>query len=193
MPGQNFRARGEILSGDPIDLCIDWKIDSQKKRNYQHSGAHKAIITRKIASTKPIRAQYNRPMNHKRGFPAFLATFVFIFFFEFLWHGMLMKGMYMEVASLWRAEPIFPLLVLGQVVIAFAFTGLYVSKIGVNSPAIGAGYGIMIGILCAGGDIIRFSVQPITTKILWMWIAGGIIELAIAGAIVGAIYKPRTA
>jgi len=48
----------------------------------------------------------------------------------------------------------------------------------------------LIGILCAGGDIIPFSVQPLTTKILWMWIAGGLIEFAIAGAIVGAIYKP---
>src|ERR1700719_2236818 len=130
-------------------------------------------------------------MNHKRGFPAFLAAFVFMFFFEFLWHGILMKPMYLETATLWRTGPIFPLLILGEAVIAFAFTGLYVSKIGVNCPATGAGYGVVIGILCAGGDIIRFSVQPLTTMILWMWIAGGLIEFAIAGAIVGAIYKPK--
>ena len=119
-----------------------------------------------------------------------LVVFVFIFFFEFLWHGMLMKPMYMETASLWRNEPMFPVLILGQAVIAFAFTGLYVSKVGTNCPVTGAGYGIVIGILCAGGDIIRFSVQPVTTKILWMWIIGGLIEFAIAGALVGAIYKP---
>jgi hypothetical protein len=130
-------------------------------------------------------------MNHKRGFPAFLAAFVFIFLFEFLWHGMLMKSAYMETATLWRTEPMFPLLILGQAVIAFAFTGLYVSKVGVNSAATGVGYGIVIGILCAGGDLIRFSVQPLTVKILWMWIVGGLVEFAIAGAIVGAIYKPR--
>jgi hypothetical protein len=130
-------------------------------------------------------------MNHKRGFPAFLAAFVFIFLFEFLWHGMLMKSAYMETATLWRVEPMFPLLILGQAVMAFAFTGLYVSKVGVNSAATGIGYGIVIGILCAGGDLIRFSVQPLTVKILWMWIVGGLVEFAIAGAIVGAIYKPR--
>ena len=129
-------------------------------------------------------------MNHKRGFPAFVAVFLFFFLFEFVWHGLLMKSSYMEVASLWRNEPIFPLLCLGQIIIAFAFTGLYVSKIGMNSAGVGIGYGIIVGLLCAGGDIIRFSVQPITVKILWMWIAGGIIEFAIAGAIVGAIYKP---
>jgi hypothetical protein len=130
-------------------------------------------------------------MNHKRGFPAFLAAFVFIFLFEFLWHGMLMKSAYMETATLWRTEPMFPLLILGQAVIAFAFTGLYVSKVGVNSVATDMGYGIVIGILCTGGDLIRFSVQPLTVKILWMWIVGGLVEFAIAGAIVGAIYKPR--
>ena len=87
----------------------------------------------------------------------------------------------------------FPLLILGQLVIAFAFTGLYVCKVGVNGAATGMGYGLVIGILCAGGDLIRFAVQPLTTKILWMWIAGGLIEFAILGAIVGAIYKPKPA
>lgn len=134
-------------------------------------------------------------MNHKRGFPAFIAAFVLVFLFEFLWHGMLMKGAYMEVPGMWRPEAEinshFPLLILGQLVIAFAFTGLYVSKVGVNSGATGAGYGIVIGILCAGGDLIRFAVEPLTTKILWMWIAGGLIEFAIIGAVIGAIYKPR--
>lgn len=46
---------------------------------------------------------------------------------------MLMKSAYLETATLWRVEPTFPLLILGQAVIAFAFTGLYVSKVGVNS------------------------------------------------------------
>jgi len=124
----------------------------------------------------------------ERGFPAFVAVFVFIFLFEFLWHGMLIKSASMEVAALWREQPMFPWLILGQIVIAFAFTGLYVSKVGINSAATGFGYGIVIAILCAGGDLIRFSVQPLTTKILWMWIVGGLIEFAIAGA----IYKPKT-
>jgi len=34
-------------------------------------------------------------------------------------------------------------------------------------------------------------VEQLTTKILWMWIAGGLIEFAIIGAVIGAIYKPR--
>jgi hypothetical protein len=135
-------------------------------------------------------------MNHKRGFPAFLCAFIVIFLFGYVWHGVLMKSAYMETASLWRPESDFQshfwILILGHVVIAFAFTGLYVSKIGLNSPAMGIGYGIVIGILCAGVELIRFAVEPLTTRILWMWLVGDVLQFAIAGAIVGAIYKPLT-
>jgi hypothetical protein len=133
-------------------------------------------------------------MNHKRGVVALIAAFVVIFGFEFVWHGILMKSAYMETASLWRAEPDFNshfwILMLGHAVVAFAFTGLYISKVGVQSISTGIGYGIVIGIFCAGGDLIRFAVQPLTTQILWMWIFGGLLEFAIVGAVVGAIYKP---
>ena len=132
-------------------------------------------------------------MNHKRGFIAFIAAFVFIFFFGFLWHGILMKPMYNATASLWRTEPVFPILILGHAIVAFAFTGLYVSKVGLNSAGIGFGYGIVIGILACGINIIRFAVEPLTNNILFMWFAADLICFAIMGALVGAIYKPLPA
>jgi hypothetical protein len=134
-------------------------------------------------------------MNYKRGAIALIVAFVAIFGFEFVWHGILMKPAYTETAAPWRADSDFLkhfwLLLLGHVVVAFAFTELYISKIGVQSAPAGMGYGFMIGIFVAGGDFIRFAVQPVTIKILWMWIAGGLIEFAILGALVGAIYKPQ--
>ena len=133
-------------------------------------------------------------MNHKRGFLAFIVAFVFIFLFGFLWHGMLMKPMYQATASLWRPEADFnshfPILILGHAVVAFAFTGLYVSKVGVNCAGVGFGYGIVIGIFGCGVNLIRFAVEPLTTNILLMWFAGDLICFAIMGALVGAIYKP---
>jgi len=39
-------------------------------------------------------------MNWKKFFIAFIAAFVFIFFFGFVWHGLLMKSAYMEIASI---------------------------------------------------------------------------------------------
>ena len=135
-------------------------------------------------------------MNHKRGFLAFIVAFVFMFLFGFLWHGMLMKPMYQATALLWRPEADFnnhfPILILGHAVVAFAFTGLYVSKVGVNCAGVGFGYGIVIGIFACGVNIIRFAVEPLTTNILLMWFAGDLICFAIMGALVGAIYKPLT-
>lgn len=136
-------------------------------------------------------------MNHKRGFVAFLVAFVFMFFFGFVWHGMLMKPMYQTTASLWRSQEDFnshfAILILGHAVVAFAFTGLYVSKVRLNSAAVGFGYGIVLGILACGVNIIRFAVEPLTTNMLLMWFAGDLICFAIMGALVGAIYKPRAA
>jgi hypothetical protein len=133
-------------------------------------------------------------MNHKRGFLAFLVAFVFMFFFGYVWHGILMKPMYAATTSLWRAEADFnshfPILILGHAVVAFAFTGLYVCKVGINSAGTGFGYGIVLGILACGINIIRFAVEPLTTNILLMWFAGDLICFAIMGALVGAIYKP---
>jgi hypothetical protein len=129
-------------------------------------------------------------MNHKRGFLAFIVAFVFIFFFGFVWHGILMKPMYLATSSLWRPEPTFPILILGHAIVAFAFTGLYVSKVGINSAAVGFGYGIVLGIFACGINTIRFAVEPLTPNILWMWFAADLICFAIMGALVGAIYKP---
>ena len=58
--------------------------------------------------------------------------------------------------------------------------------------AAGAMLGLLVGLVYAGPHLISFAVQPLTFKILFGWIAGAVIQFAIAGAIVGAIYKPAT-
>ena len=37
---------------------------------------------------------------------------------------------------------------------------------------------------------LPFAVQPLTTKIVCGWIIGAVIQFTVAGAIIGAIYKP---
>jgi len=123
-----------------------------------------------------------------------VVAFIFIFLFGYLWHGVLMKPAYQETSALWRPDPDFQshfaILILGHLLIAFAFTGLYISQIGDRGIGNGVGYGIVIGMLCSGANLIRFATEPITGKILGMWIAGDLIMFAIMGAIVAAIYKP---
>ena len=51
-------------------------------------------------------------------------------------------------------------------------------------------YGILIGLLFVGNNLIMYAVQPLPAKLVIIWIVGGIIEAAIAGLILAAIYRP---
>jgi hypothetical protein len=135
-------------------------------------------------------------MNWKRFFLAFIAAFVFLFVFGFLWYGTLMQGAHREVPTLLRPETdfknYFPWLVLGHVVMAFFFSILCTRFVPTGGAGTTATLGILVGLVYAGPHLISFAVQPLTVKILSGWIAGAVIQFTIAGAIVGAIYKPAS-
>ena len=136
-------------------------------------------------------------MNWKKFFFAFIAAFVFVFAFGFLWHAKLMHGVYHEVPTLWRTETdfgkYFPWLVLGQLVLAFFLTMLCARFVPGGGAGAGAILGILIALVFVGVDLIFFAAQPLTNKMLCGFIVGDLIELTIAGAIIGAIYKPAPA
>src|SRR6266852_65690 len=134
-------------------------------------------------------------MNWKKFFIAFVVTWIFVFIYEFIFHVKIMHNYYLETSTLWRPEADFnshfPLLVLGQGVIAFFFTMIFVRGFGSGGGTAGGfRYGILLGLLVAGANLIRYAVEPLTTTILIGWSCGEIIEFAISGAIVGALYKP---
>jgi hypothetical protein len=134
-------------------------------------------------------------MNWKKFFIAFVVTWIFVFIYEFVFHAKIMHPYYLETSTLWRPEADFnshfPLLVLGQGVIVFFFTMIFVRGFGSGGGMAGGfRYGILLGLLCCGANLIQFAVQPLTTTILIAWCIGIILEFAIAGVIVGALYKP---
>jgi hypothetical protein len=133
-------------------------------------------------------------MNWKKFFIAFIAAFVFIFVFGFLWYGKLMHDIHNEVPTLWRTEAEFGShfhwLILGHVVMAFFLTLLYARFVPMGGVGAGAMLGILVAFLFIGNNLIAFAVHPLTTKILCGWFVGDLLEFGIAGAIIGAIYKP---
>src|SRR5438445_6783945 len=135
-------------------------------------------------------------MNWKKFFIAFVAAFGFIFLFGFIWYGTLMAGAHHEVPTLLRTETEFRShfgwLILGHVVMAFFFTMLCARFVPTGGAGASAALGILVGLVYAGPHVISLAVEPLTTKILCGWIAGGVIQFAIAGALVGAIYKPSS-
>jgi hypothetical protein len=135
-------------------------------------------------------------MNWKKFFFAFIAAFVFLFVFGFLWYATLMHDAHREVPTLLRPEADlkshFGWLALGHLVMAFFFTMLCARFVPPGGAGVGAVLGILVGLVYAGAHLISFAVQPLTTKILCGWLVGGVIQFAIAGAIIGAIYKPSS-
>src|SRR5258707_13005187 len=121
-------------------------------------------------------------MTWSKFFIAFIAAFVFIFFFGFVWHGILMKSAYMEIASHYRAhdDMVWPAMLLGHAVMAFFLTCIYASFVSPGGPGAGVRLGIKLGILFIGLYLIRFAVEPLTMKILVMGSIGDVLEFGIA-------------
>jgi hypothetical protein len=84
-------------------------------------------------------------------------------------------------------------LVAGQVVFAFMFTMIFASGFAGGGAGAGVRFGIMLAILGIGGhSLIAYATQPFPGNLIVYWSIGALIEMAIVGAIVGAIYKPST-
>jgi hypothetical protein len=133
-------------------------------------------------------------MNWKKFFIAFIAAFVFIFVFGFIWFGTLMNPIHHEVPSLFRPEAefhnYFPWLIFGHVVMAFFLAMLFARFSPAGGAGAGARLGVLVALVYAGADLINYAVEPLTEKMLCGWIVGDLIMFSIAGAIIGAIYKP---
>jgi len=136
-------------------------------------------------------------MNWKKFLFAFIVAFIFLFGFGFLWYATLMHDVHREVPTLLRPEADlgnhFVWLAVGHLVMAFFFTLLCARYVPGGRAGAGAMLGFLVGLVYAGPHLISFAVQPLTFKILFGWIAGAVIQFTIAGAIVGAIYRPATA
>jgi hypothetical protein len=136
-------------------------------------------------------------MNWKKFFIAFVVTWIFIFVYGWIFHGMIMHSSYQQTPALFRPEAEFKanflLLVIGLGVIAFFFTLIFVRGFGSGGGVTGGfRYGILLGLLICGANLVRYAVEPLTGTILVGWWIGEIIEFAIAGLIVGALYKPSS-
>lgn len=136
-------------------------------------------------------------MNTKRLFLAFVAAFFFVFGFEWLFHGVLLKATYAALPQGLTRSPEdfgshFYWLVLGQLVITFFFTLIYARGFAGGGVGAGIRLGLMIAMIYVGANLIVYCVQPYPGSLIAIWSVGSLIEMAIAGAIVGSVYKPSS-
>jgi hypothetical protein len=136
-------------------------------------------------------------MNWQKLFIAFIAAFIFIFFFGWIFHAVLLKDTYAALPQgLQRSDADFKShfgwLVAGQLVFAFVFTLIFASGFASGGVGSGVKLGIMLAFLGIGTHLIAFAVQPFPGNLMVYWGIGAIIEMIVVGAIVGAVYKPGT-
>ena len=133
----------------------------------------------------------------KRFILAFVAAYIFIFFWGWLLNGVLLKDIYVQTPNLWRSQSemmrLFHWIIIGQALIVFAFVMIYASGSAGGGVAAGVRLGVLLEIAAIGMRMGFYAVQPIPGKLIFYGSVSGIIEMIIVGAIVGAIYKPAVA
>ena|SRR5438552_2677851 len=132
----------------------------------------------------------------KRFVFAFIAAYVFLFLWGWLLNGVFLKDVYAQTPNLWRSQSemmsLFYWIIIGQALIVFAFVLIYASGFASGGVIAGIRLGILIEIAAIGMRLGFYAVQPIPGKLILYGSIGGLVEMIIVGAIVGAIYKPVT-
>lgn len=132
-------------------------------------------------------------MNIKRFFAAFVVLFLFIFGYETLIHGFLLKTLYLETPSIWRSyEQMMQyapfntvIMVLIAFWITFIFTRLFREGGARNGLRFGLYFGILSGIQAAGA----YYYLPISAMLAVCWFGAYVIESLVGGYLIGLIYR----
>ncbi len=106
------------------------------------------------------------------------AAFVFVFIFEFLVHGFLMKGQYEATMSVWRpqSESNMAVMFLGQILFALAVAFFY-PIVGPDKDckkAVPFGFGL--GLVMAMPQIATYSYLPIPITISLLWAVAAFVK-----------------
>lgn len=132
----------------------------------------------------------------KRIVLAIIAVFVAWQVLDMVMHGVLLMHIYRETASLWRPvlEMNLGLKAVVGMVSAVCFVLLYAWLVRPKSWAAGLAYGLIFGV--GTGFAMGFgtySVMPIPKSLAVAWLAGTVVESAIAGLLTGWIVKEPSA
>jgi hypothetical protein len=123
-------------------------------------------------------------------------AFIFIFIFDFLVHGFLLKGAYAATQSVWRPqdESNMMVMMLSQFLFAMAIAFLY--------PIIGPDkdckktipFGLGLGLVMATPQISTYCYLPIPFSLSLAWVVATFVQVFVSVFIVGKIFNwgPKT-
>ena len=123
-------------------------------------------------------------------------VFITLFALNYLIHGVLLKGMYHQTASVWRSDADIKHLMwhmwLGYLIFAPIFVCIYSKGYEEGKDRIGQGlrYGFWMGILLSVmQNLVCYAVLPIPQKLALYWIVGETLKYTCLGTVLGLAYK----
>ena len=133
---------------------------------------------------------------------ASIAVFVAFNLLEFLVHGWALSGVYHRPAylALWNPEPAMQhrrfLALLAYAVMSWAFVRVYAQGYEPEKAPLEQGLrcGALMGAFYAGYHAsIDYMIYPIGLRLALVWIAAGVAQFMLLGALVSALYRPAQA
>ena len=128
----------------------------------------------------------------KKSIISIVIIFILWSVLDFVIHGIALKPTYDETAHLWRPEAEMKMGLMSGVTLvsSILFTLFYGLLINPKSVATGLKYGLLLGLLIGVGmGVGTYCYMPIPLGLGIAWMAGRLIELLLAGLILGVIMK----
>jgi hypothetical protein len=130
-------------------------------------------------------------MKMKKRLLLLVSVFVTFFLTDFLIHGVILKPIYMETTSLWRAEsemPAFmPYMMLGQFLISFFFAWIFCHGYKGRGPVEGIRFGLLLTGFMAGNHLVMYAAQPYPLSLVLSWIVACAAQSVLAGIIASLV------
>lgn len=133
-------------------------------------------------------------MNIKKWVLSGIAVFVVTFVLDFLFHGVLLKGLYEQTVLIWRSDAnrLMWLMTMTQLIFGFVLAWFY--TLGYEPKKEGLSQGIRFGIytgilLVAAQGFVWYVVLPVPFILNLGWLASTFIDTVAGGAVIGLIYR----
>lgn len=119
---------------------------------------------------------------------ATIVVFIFIFIYEWVFHGMLLKGIYEQTPELWRSQAemgsYMKFMILGQLLFALFMCLEFSRNHQCTGVAGGAKFGFYIGGLFAAMNIGMYAWMPLPSlQLPILWSVGAMIQTILIGII----------
>jgi hypothetical protein len=127
---------------------------------------------------------------------ASIVVFVLFIIMDFLVHSVLLRGLYAETASLWRApeaiQSLAWIILAVNAVIAFLLVWLFAKGWEAGKPWLGQGvrFGLALGLLFSlPMGFSMYAIMPVPLMLGLGWFAGALAEIVIASIAAARVFR----